>query len=413
MKRVLLGSLALLLTVSIGLRAEPQTSAQPRIIAVGDIHGEAAGLARILQVAGLIDANRRWSGGTARLVQTGDFTDRGAEVRAVMDLLMRLEGEAKRTGGRVDVLFGNHEGFNVLRELRDVSPQAYAAFVDGRSEDRRRRAFEMHAAMAKSRKRGPDEAPSALNREQWMAAHPPGSVEYLEAMGPSGRYGRWMRARKAILQIGDTMFMHAGLRPDSTSSVEEVNRAVERDIRAWDGLVLALERARLVAPTFTFQQVMEAAQVEILRIVQAHKMETPLPDHVTPELITHLQMFPAMRTGTLVDPDGPLWYRGLATLPETAQPQIDALLTRHGARRIVVGHTTQLPGGRITTRFDGRVVLIDTGMLANHYKGGQPSALEIQDGRVTAIYPSGREPLAAGGPDTEAGRSRPAAGSVP
>jgi hypothetical protein len=32
-------------------------------------------------------------------------------------------------------------------------------------------------------------------------------------------------------------------------------------------------------------------------------------------------------------------------------------------------------------------------MLNSYFKGGQPSALELQDGRMTAIYSSGREPL--------------------
>jgi hypothetical protein len=136
--------------------AAPSTSAPPvqapaRIVAVGDIHGSLDGLTAILRAAQLVDASGRWIGGAARLVQTGDFTDRGADVRGVMDLLMRLEGEARRQGGRVDVLFGNHEGMNVLRDLRDVSPEAYARFADGRSEDRRRRAFDGHAAVAARR----------------------------------------------------------------------------------------------------------------------------------------------------------------------------------------------------------------------------------------------------------------------
>ena len=53
-------------------RVEPQSPAGPRIVVVGDIHGAGTNLAGILQAAGLIDAQRKWSGGTARLVQTGD-----------------------------------------------------------------------------------------------------------------------------------------------------------------------------------------------------------------------------------------------------------------------------------------------------------------------------------------------------
>lgn len=365
--------------------AEPVQSG-PRIVAVGDIHGSLTGLVEILRSAGLIDDRHRWTGAKARLVQTGDFTDRGADVRQVMDLLMRLEGEARRAGGRVDVLFGNHEGMNVLHDFRDVSPRAYAAFVDKRSEDRRRRAFDAHAAVAK--RRG-----AAIDHAAWMAAHPPGYVEYVDALGPTSRYGRWIRERKPILQIGDTIFMHAGLTPQTVAPLEEINRGIEREVRAWDDLVKTLHALKLIDPSFTLQEVVDAAQVEIGRIVVAQKTGEPIGDHVTQELIAQLKLIPAIPTWALIDAEGPMWYRGLATLPESDQPAIDALLTRYGARRFVTGHTPQLPGGRIGARFGGRAFLIDTGMLTSYYKGGQPSALEIQDSRATAIYTTGREGL--------------------
>lgn len=356
-----------------------------RIVAIGDIHGAAAGLQQILRSAGLIDQQGRWSGGTARLVQTGDFLDRGDGIRDAMDLLMRLETEARRAGGRVDVLFGNHEGMNVLHDLRDVSPAAYAVFADGRSEERRRRAFETHAGIARR-------AGNALDRNQWMAAHPPGFLEYVEALGPSGKYGRWIRARKPVLEIDGTIFMHAGLHPARAVTIDEVNRTVEQEVRAWDDLRRALESARLAAPFFTLQEVVNAAQVEIGRIAVGLKTGEPLGDHVTREFVDRLQRLNTFEKWALIDSEGPLWYRGLATLPDDQQPAVEVLLARHGARRFVIGHTPQLPG-RIRTRFGGRVVLIDTGMLNTHYKGGQPSAVEIRGEQLTAIYASGREHL--------------------
>ena len=65
--------------------------------------------------------DRRWSGGTATFVQTGDYLDRGGAVRQILDLLMSLEDQAKSAGGRVEVLLGNHEMMNMLREMTDVS----------------------------------------------------------------------------------------------------------------------------------------------------------------------------------------------------------------------------------------------------------------------------------------------------
>jgi hypothetical protein len=363
-----------------------QTPAAPRIVAIGDIHGSAAGLQQILRAAGLIDDRQHWSGGTARLVQTGDFTDRGDKVRDVMDLLMRLEGEARRAGGRVDVLFGNHEGMNVLHDLRDVSSGAFAAFADARSEDRRRRAFEAHAEVAKR-------AGNTLVREEWMATHPPGFVEYVQAFGPRGNYGRWIRGRRAILQIDDTIFMHAGLHPQGTATVDETNRLVEREVKTWDELRATMESARLITNTYTLQEIIDVAQVEIGRIAIAQKTGEQLAEHVTRDYVERLIQLQTFSKWALIDENGPLWYRGYAASGDDVPPGFDALLTRLGVRRFVTGHTPQLPGGQITSRWGGKVFLIDTGMLASHYKGGQPSALEIHQGRVTAIYANRREPL--------------------
>ena len=356
-----------------------------RIVAIADIHGAASELVEILRAAQLIDDNRKWIGGNARLVQTGDVLDRGAGVREAMDLLMRLENEARRTGGRVDVLFGNHEGMNVLHDFRDVSPQALATFADKRSEERRRKAFDTHAAIVKR-------AGASLEREAWMATHPLGYVEYAEAIGPSGTYGKWIRARKPILQIGDTIFMHAGLHPDRTQTVDEVNRAVEMEVRGWDDLVSTLDRAKRIAPFFTLQEIVNAAQVEIGKIAIAQKTQEPIEEYVTPQFISHLQRLVEIDKWALIEADGPLWYRGLATLPDAQQPAVEALLRRLNARRFITGHTPQLPESRVKSRFGGAVILMDTGMLTSYFKG-QPSAVEIKDGRLTAIYRTGREPL--------------------
>lgn len=404
MPRLVLSALSVLVVAGSAMWGPPVRAQNPpsRIVAIGDVHGAADNLVQILQAAGLIDAAQRWSGGTARLIQNGDFTDRGQDVRKVIDLLMRLEGEAKRAGGRVDVLFGNHEGMNVLHDLRDVSADAYATFADTRSEDRRRRAWETHDRIARR-------AGVTLNRDTWMVAHPPGYVEYLQAFGPTGRYGRWIRERKAILQVGDTIFMHAGLVPDSTPPLEEINRAIEKSVRDWDSLVDALERQTLAAPFFTLQEIVNAAQVEIGRISIALKKQDQLEDYVTREYVALLQQMPELPKSPLIAADGPLWYRGLAQLPEDNSPQIEALLARYGAKRFVIAHTPQLPG-RIASRFGGRVIVIDTGLLTTYYKGGRPSALEIKDGRLTAIYPDGREPLS---PATASGWLAPAASARP
>ena len=93
-----------------------------------------------------------------------------------------------------------------------------------------------------------------------------------------------------------------------------------------------------------------------------------------------------------INPDQALWYRGLATEPDDPSGgPFAALLAKYGAKRFVTGHTPQ-QNRSINTRFGGRVVLIDTGMLANYYKG-RPAALEITGDALTAIYETERIPL--------------------
>lgn len=366
----------------------PVISAQSgtgRLVAIGDIHGAEENFVAILQAAGLIDHQRKWTGGRTRLVQTGDFTDRGAPVRSVMDLLMRLEEEARRAGGRVEVLLGNHEGMNILRDLRDVSPEAFRTFADANSESRRNKAFMAHATIARR-------AGEELNRNDWLREHPPGYVEYIEALGPGGRYGRWLRARKVVTKVDDSLFMHAGISPQSNATVDDVNRLVDREIRMFDDAVAAMQDAGVIGPTFTLQEIITALSSELNRIAGLIKEKKELPPEVTQEYVGRLQRILTIDKWGLLAGDGPLWYRGYATLGDDAQPQIEALLKRLGAARFVVGHTPQIPGA-IRPRFGNRIFLIDTGMLTSHFKGGRPSALEITAGRITAIYPGERTPL--------------------
>ncbi len=124
--------------------AQDVWSGVERVIAVGDVHGDYEQLVAVLQSAGVIDREGKWVGGKAHLVQTGDMLDRGPDSRKVMDLLMRLEGEASKTGGRVHVLIGNHEAMNIYGDLRYVSAGDYASFTDGDSRKRLEEHYQRH-----------------------------------------------------------------------------------------------------------------------------------------------------------------------------------------------------------------------------------------------------------------------------
>ena len=146
-----------------------------RIVAIGDIHGEIEGFKRILQAAGLADASGRWTGGRTQLIQTGDYTDRGTGTRAVLDLLMQLESQAKGAGGRAFAVLGNHEVMNLIGDTRDVTREIFATFADANSEKKRTEAWEQYARLgaAKIAKGEPVPAVYGQTREGWRTTHPP------------------------------------------------------------------------------------------------------------------------------------------------------------------------------------------------------------------------------------------------
>lgn len=348
-----------------------------RIVAVGDVHGSYEGLVSILQRAELIDDNNHWVGGDVTLVQTGDLLDRGLQIREVLDLLMKLQGEAAAVGGKVIVLLGNHEGMDLTGFFRDVNPDLYALFADAKSEKRRKKAYRNFKQFWEARSAAEGSQPPVFNDEieaKWMAAYPPGFIEYMEALGPEGRYGKWLRTLPAAVLIGDVLFIHGGVGPELRGlTVEEINLKVAEELSAFDTARAYMIKQRLIPNT---------ADLNFM-IGEYRKMEEP--DPVLAGLADVDQWF-------LRWEHGPLWFRGGARWDEETQgAEMAEILDGIGAARVVGGHTVQHPA-RIQVRFDGRVFLIDTGMLESHYDG-QPSALVIEDGSFTAIYVDGSEEL--------------------
>jgi hypothetical protein len=314
----LLLNLACAAGLALSTLASGSASAPARIVAIGDVHGGDAPFTAILQRTGLIDAERRWIGGNAVLVQTGDVTDRGAGVRASLDLLMALEPQASKAGGRVRMALGNHEVMNMLGEMRDATPEIFASFGGERA--------------------------------------------YREAMGPKGRYGKWLRSHPAIIKIDDSLFMHAGINPDiTTDSIDALNAHIRQQIAGWDQGVADLERDELVRPLAPFEEVVGAAAGAKLRLADVGN--------------THL-----------LHPDGLFWFRGYNTWTEAeGAEKVQGLLRRYKVKRLVTGHSVQRDG--IRERFGGALYLIDTGMLGGKFfPGGRASALEIKGSTVTLMY---------------------------
>jgi Calcineurin-like phosphoesterase len=377
--------------------AAPHPSAQSssRLIAIGDIHGAYDEFVSILIRTGLVDAQQRWTGEHATLVQTGDFTDRGPGVRKVMDLLMTLEQKAKFERGEVVTLLGNHEVINIIGDLRYVTPEIVHAFVDGRSEQLQQEGWDKYAELAAARGKVRPSVPGVYKqtREQWMAAHPPGWLEYREALSPRGTYGKWLRGKQIATKIDGTIFMHAGINPDQPATVDQVNSRARDEIQKYEAFFQKMIDRKLALPSFTLQEVLQAASSELeaaSTIMQAAKASGNEPDLRSFDVPLLRDAVEVQKIGdwSVLASEGPLWFRGYAQWSEAdSAAKVAAFLDKSGVKRIVVGHTPQRDG-RITPRFGGRVILIDTGMLTAVYNG-KPSALELRDDSLKAIYSDG------------------------
>jgi hypothetical protein len=108
--------------------------AAKHVVAIGDLHGDVSAARAALRAAKAIDDHDRWIGGDMVLVQTGDVLDRGDDESAILELLARLDGEARAAGGAVIQLLGNHELMNAAGDYRYVTPGARRDFGGHRDE---------------------------------------------------------------------------------------------------------------------------------------------------------------------------------------------------------------------------------------------------------------------------------------
>jgi hypothetical protein len=335
-----------------------------------------------------------------RVDATGDYMDRGEEVRAVMDLLMAIEPQAKDAGGRAFALLGNHEVMNLLGETRDANPPIYAKFSDAQSESKRQAGWTAYAALSTARKDKGEPISDAYKqtKEQWMEAHPPGYIEYRDAMGPKGKYGTWLRGKPMVAVYNGAIYMHAGINPAmAPDKIDDLNDKLKDEVRRMDRFVQKLVDKKLALPYFTLQEVVQVAVTELQSagavLAEAKATGNPPSRPLDAQLLTDAQEIVKIDKWVSLDPENALWYRGLSTVADDPAAARSRRCSRSMASSDSSPDTRRPRNRRINVRFGGRVILIDTGMNTQFYKG-RASALEMIGDQLTAIYEDGKTPLA-------------------
>ena len=182
----------------------PPTSVEgvPRLVAIGDVHGDASATRTSLKLAGAIDDEDNWIGGELIVVQTGDQIDRGDEDRAVLDLLEELADRAFEAGGALYSLSGNHEVMNVELDFRYVSDVSFEAFADVEVD--------------------PEDidVTNKPEEQQGRAA----------AFRPGGPYAQMLAGRNIAMVVGDIAFVHGAILPDHAEYGLEL---INAESQAW------------------------------------------------------------------------------------------------------------------------------------------------------------------------------------
>ncbi len=434
-----------LLSQSANAQEPYRRSGVERIVAFGDVHGAYDALVDLLQDAGVLDEDLRWTGGTTHVVSVGDIADRGPESRKVYDLFMRLEKEARAAGGEMHVLLGNHEVMNMTGDLDYVSEAEFAAFSaeeDPRTREDRRVKFLTEetalipwayeepepsgirdSALEKFLATGTDDgsitdqdaggdsdpvasdqASQALDyfllkiaglEQEFDNNRPPGYYGHQAAFSPDGYYGFWLLSHPFMIVVNDTTFVHGGL-PAAVAELGLVDLNDEM-------------RRELLEYTNAWYSLLEAGVITATEDFSPFPLK-PFPDtrqrildwQLDPELLAALDRLEELDNSLLFVNKGPLWYRGTAL----CNPMIETGIARQaliklGTRRAAVGHTPTW-GRVIRSRLDDQVIMIDTGMLVDYYEG-QPqaliikgSALQILDGSTGELQPIEPDPRRVG-----------------
>lgn len=175
----------------------------PRIVAIGDLHGDIEATRRAFGLAGAIDDQDHWAGGRLIVVQIGDVLDRGDDEQEILDLFERLRIEAAAAGGEFHALLGNHELMNAEGDLRYVTDGGFADFEDAVAWDA--------------------DDPQLVEFEPHERAR-------MAAFLPGRPYALLLAERNMILQVGGNLFVHGGLLPEHVAyGINSIND----DAKAW------------------------------------------------------------------------------------------------------------------------------------------------------------------------------------
>lgn len=278
-----------------------------KIFTISDSHGNFKNFIAILKKGGVLNGNLEWNYGKNKLVIIGDTFDRGNDVLAILWLIYTLEEQASAAGGSVTYLLGNHDNMVLKGDLRYIKSK-YKKLQDTLK------------------------------------------MPYQQFFSAQTLLGEWLRSKKSIEIIGNTLFVHGGISPafaKSGISIEQANNIIGKYLDAPKSLYA--EATIASGPAGTPENASNVPGNAAIGSTAFGANDF----HHSKDTLSMVQF--------LFGSYGPLWYRGLvSSKPEynpITEPELAAILKQYGVARIVVGHTT-FEG--VQFHHNGKVISVDS-----------------------------------------------------
>lgn len=363
--RTLLTAIVLGFALVSGLPAQAyEVDTSSRVVAFGDVHGAFDDWTALLREVGVVDANLDWAGGDTHLVSLGDLIDRGPGSRQVVELLQKLDGQARRAGGAVHMVLGNHEVMVMTGDLRYVTEAEYAAFAGDESAAQRDQAY------ADYRRLNPG-GEEAQVRQAFDQQYPSGFFALRRAYASDGALGQWLLQQPFVIRINDKVYMHGGIASElAEESIDDINARLHGDLRRFLDSMDQLRAAGVMPWHVGYHD-----RLGFLN-ARAEEFAAANPDTAA-EWFEPLKTVFELQQAFVFSSDSPNWYRGTALCHPYAESfNTERFLKRAGASQLVMGHTPT--SGDVIERMDGLAIRLDTGMLRSVYNG-RAAALVSED----------------------------------
>jgi hypothetical protein len=347
-----------------------------RVVAFADVHGAYKDWTTLLQEVGVIDADFNWSGGKTHLVSLGDLLDRGPGSRKVVELLMKLDGQAQRAGGAVHLALGNHEVMVMTGDLRYVSAAEFAAFAGDETQ------AERDALFAQYRGFNPGGEETVVRRT-FDEQYPAGFIALRKAFSQDGALGEWLLKQAFVIKVNDKVYMHGGIASAaSEDSLDALNTKMRAELQDFLDSMDTLRAAGVMPWYVDYHDRLAFLNARVEEFAAAN------PKAQADWFAALQQVFDAQEAFVFSD-DSPNWYRGTALCHPYAESfNTERFLHKVGAKQLVMGHTPTR--GDVQVRMDGLAIRLDTGMLKSVYKG-RASALISRGGSDYVHYLGGTE----------------------